>query len=222
MSYSYEYPHPAVTTDVVAFTIVHKDLQVLLIQRSQAPYQGAWALPGGFINPDENLEHCARRELEEETGVAGVFMEQLYTFSDPDRDPRERVITTAYYALVPPDRQCIRAASDAGKAGWFYLGRLPPLAFDHADIVGTAHARLVEKLEDPAIAFRLTPEVFTLTDLQRVHESILGAPLDKRNFRKKILGLGIIEDTGLERHEGAHRPAKLYRVIDRGRTDAVR
>jgi 8-oxo-dGTP diphosphatase len=131
------------------------------------------------------------------------------------------VITTAYYALVPPDRQYIRAASDAGKAGWFALERLPLLAFDHPDIVSTAHARLVGKLEDPAIALQLTPEIFTLSDLQRVHEAILGAALDKRNFRKKFLGLGLIEDTGQERREGAHRPAKLYRVIDRCRPAAV-
>lgn len=214
MSYCYEYPHPAVTTDVVAFTIIRGDLQVLLIQRARAPYRGAWALPGGFINPDETLKECARRELEEETGIAEVFMEQLHTFSDPDRDPRERVITTAYYALVPPNRQKIRAASDAREARWFDLGRLPPLAFDHADIVRTARARLIEKLEDPEMAYRLVLDVFTLSDLQRVHEAILGVAIDKRNFRKKILGRGLIEETGEQRQCGAHRPAMLYRLIE--------
>lgn len=214
MSYCYEYPHPAVTTDVVAFTIIRDELQVLLIQRARPPYRGAWALPGGFINPDENLTECARRELEEETGIAEVFMEQLHTFSDPDRDPRERVITTAYYALVPPNRQEIRGASDAREARWFDLEGLPPLAFDHVDIVRTARARLIEKLEYPETAYRLVLDVFTLSDLQRVHEAILGVAIDKRNFRKKILGQGLIEETGEKRQVGAHRPAMLYRVIE--------
>lgn len=214
MSYCYEYPHPAVTTDVVAFTMIRDRLQVLLIQRARPPYQGAWALPGGFINPDETLTECARRELEEETGIAGVFMEQLHTFSDPDRDPRERVITTAYYALVPPSRQHVRGASDAIEARWFDLEGLPPLAFDHADIVRTARARLVENLEDPAMIYRLVLDVFTLSDLQRVHEAILGIAIDKRNFRKKMLGQGLIEETGQMRQCGAHRPAMLYRVIE--------
>ena len=214
MSYCYEYPHPAVTTDVVAFTVIRDDLQVLLIRRARPPYRGAWALPGGFINPDETLEECVRRELEEETGIDDVFMEQLHTFSAPDRDPRERVITTAYYALVPPNRQEIRGASDAAEARWFALEGLPPLAFDHAHIVRTARARLVEKLEDPATAFRLVLDVFTLSDLQRVHEAILGVAIDKRNFRKKVLGQGLIEETGAKRQCGAHRPAMLHRVIE--------
>jgi 8-oxo-dGTP diphosphatase len=212
MSYCYEYPHPAVTTDVVAFTVIRDDLQVLLIRRARPPYRGAWALPGGFINPDETLKECACRELEEETGIAEVFMEQLHTFSDPDRDPRERVITTVYYTLVPPNRREIRGASDAAEARWFDLEALPPLAFDHAHIVRTARARLLEKLEDPATAYRLVPAVFTLSDLQRVHEAILGVAIDKRNFRKKILGQGFIEETGEKRQCGAHRPAMLYRV----------
>src|SRR5690606_35749562 len=131
MPYTYEYPHPAVSTDVVLFTLQDDALKVLLIRRGQEPFKGQWALRGGFVEIDEDLEACALRELEEETGITGVYLEQLYTFGTPDRDPRERVITVAYYALAPIDRLDPHAASDADEVGWFPCNALPPVAFDH-------------------------------------------------------------------------------------------
>jgi 8-oxo-dGTP diphosphatase len=222
MSYTYQHPHPAVTTDIVIFTIRQDELKVLLIKRANAPFQGEWALPGGFVAQDESLEEGARRELQEETGVAGVYLEQLYTFGRPDRDPRERVITVAYYALIPTDEVEIRAATDAEGVSWYGMEELPNLAFDHAEILEAAHERLVAKLEYSTIAFQFMPKEFTLTELQTVYELILREPVDKRNFRKRILSLKLIKDTGKERKSGAHRPAKLYRVIDRTRVDVIK
>ena len=222
MPHTYEYPHPAVTTDIVIFTIRQDELKVLLIKRALAPFQGEWALPGGFIDLDESLEKGARRELEEETGVSGVYLEQLYTFGQPDRDPRERVITVAYYALIPSDKIEIRAATDAEGVSWFGMEEIPELAFDHEQILQAAHKRLAAKLDYSTIAFQFMPKAFTLTELQQVYELILGESVDKRNFRKRILSLNLIKETGKERKAGAHRPAKLYRVIDPGRVDVIK
>jgi len=222
MPYTYQHPHPAVTTDIVIFTIRQDELKVLLVKRANTPFQGEWALPGGFVALDESLEEGARRELQEETGVAGVYLEQLYTFGKPDRDPRERVITVAYYALIPTDEVEIRAATDAEGVSWYGMEELPNLAFDHAEILDAAHERLVAKLEYSTIAFQFMPKEFTLTELQTVYELILREPVDKRNFRKRILSLNLIKETGKERKSGAHRPAKLYRVIDRTRVDVIK
>ena len=222
MPHTYEYPHPAVTTDIVIFTIRQDELKVLLIKRALAPFQGEWALPGGFIDLDESLEKGARRELEEETGVSGVYLEQLYTFGQPDRDPRERVITVAYYALIPSDKIEIRAATDAEGVSWFGMAEIPELAFDHEQILQAAHERLAAKLDYSTIAFQFMPKAFTLTELQQVYELILGESVDKRNFRKRILSLNLIKETGKERKAGAHRPAKLYRVIDPSRVEVIK
>ncbi len=222
MPHTYEYPHPAVTTDIVIFTIRQDELKVLLIKRALPPFQGEWALPGGFIDLDESLEKGARRELEEETGVSGVYLEQLYTFGQPDRDPRERVITVAYYALIPSDKIEIRAATDAEGVSWFGMEEIPELAFDHEQILQAAHERLAAKLDYSTIAFQFMPKAFTLTELQQVYELILRESVDKRNFRKRILSLNLIKETGKERKAGAHRPAKLYRVIDPGRVDVIK
>jgi 8-oxo-dGTP diphosphatase len=213
--YQYEHPHPAVTTDIVVFTIRHESLKALLIKRADDPYLGSWALPGGFVEIGEDLADAAERELAEETGVTGVFLEQLYTFGKPDRDPRERVISVAYYALIPSDRIQIRAATDAEAVGWFGLDEIPSLAFDHQTIFNMALQRLRAKLDYSTIALQFMPQEFTLTELQSVYELILGEPIDKRNFRKRILALDAIQETGRERREGAHRPAKLYRAINR-------
>lgn len=212
MTYEYEFPHPAVTVDVVIFTIRDRQLKVLLIRRAANPYRGNWALPGGFVQMDESLDAAARRELEEETGVGGVFLEQLYTFGEPKRDPRERVITVAYYALVPSGRFQLRAATDAEAVGWFALDDLPPVAFDHAEIVDVAHQRLVAKLDYSTIALQFMPKKFTLSELQEVYEIIRGEAIDKRNFRKWVLALGQIEQTSEQRRGGVHRPARLYRA----------
>ncbi len=222
MTFTYDYPHPAVTTDIAIFTIRQDELKVLLIKRALAPHQGMWALPGGFVRLDESLEEGARRELEEETGVSDVYLEQLYTFGEPDRDPRERVITVAYYALIPSEEFDIQAGSDAEGVGWFGMQELPALAFDHADILEMAYERLRAKLDYSTIAFQFMPREFTLSELQNVYEVILRDALDKRNFRKRILALDVIEATGRDKREGAHRPAKLYRVKDPGRIDFIK
>ncbi len=215
--YTYEYPHPAVTTDIVIFTIQDEQLKVLLIRRASAPFKDHWALPGGFVEIDEDLEAGALRELKEETGVTGVFLEQLYTFGKPDRDPRERVITVAYYTLVPIDKLHIRPASDAREVGWYACNQLPSLAFDHATIVSMAQHRLVSKLDYSTIALQFMPSKFSLSELQKVYEIIQDESLDKRNFRKRVISYGCIKDTGEERREGHHRPARLYSVKSPGR-----
>ena len=220
--YSYRYPHPAVTTDIVIFTIRDGRLKLLLIKRGGDPYQGRWALPGGFVDMDEDLEASARRELEEETGVSGVYLEQLYTFGRPDRDPRERVITVAYYALIPSDQVRLQAATDAEAVGWFAFEELPPLAFDHDEIVAMAHQRLVAKLDYSTIAFQFLPREFTLSELQDVYEIIRREPVDKRNFRKQVLALGKLVETKKMKRDGAHRPARLYRVKSPGKVDIIK
>lgn len=222
MAYTYRYPHPAVTTDIVIFTIRQDVLKVLLIKRALPPHKNEWALPGGFIKLEESLEEGARRELEEETGVKNVFLEQLYTFGEPKRDPRERVITVAYYALVPSDRFEVRAGSDAEGVSWFGMKELPYLAFDHKRILKMAHQRLTAKLDYSTIAFQFMPNTFTLSELQQVYEVILREPIDKRNFRKRILSLNVIKETAKEKREGAHRPAKLYRVKNPKRIDFIK
>lgn len=213
-SYCYQHPHPAITTDVVIMTIRNKQLQVLLIKRKSVPFQGRWALPGGFLNMQEDLRQCASRELEEETGVTGVFLEQLYTFGSPDRDPRERVISVAYYALIPSDVLQLRAATDAQAVAWYVIDELPQLGFDHLKIIDIARQRLIAKLDYSTIAFQFMPVEFTLSELQSVYEIILNSEMDKRNFRKWVLALEQIEETGNERKHGAYRPAKLYRLIN--------
>ena len=220
--YCYRYPHPAVTTDVVLFTIRADRLHLLLVQRGNPPFQGNWALPGGFLEIDEDLEACAERELAEETGVNGVYLEQLYTFGRPGRDPRERVISVTYYALAPAGRVSPRAASDAAEVAWFAIDELPRLAFDHADIVRLAHRRLVAKLDYSTIAFQFMPETFTLGELQRVYESLLNARLDKRNFRKRILSLDRLEETGGLKRTGNHRPAREYRLKHPERVEIIK
>ncbi len=215
--YTYEYPHPAVTTDVVIFSIREETLKLLLIKRGGEPYQGKWALPGGFVEMDESLEAGAMRELEEETGLSGVYLEQLYTFGEPKRDPRERVITVAYYALIPSDKLSLCAATDAEAVGWFAMDELPELAFDHPEIIRMAHQRLAAKLDYSTLAFQFMSDEFTLSELQQVYEIILQEDIDKRNFRKWVLALEKIEETGEVKRDGAHRPAKLYRLIEPGR-----
>ena len=168
------------TVDVVIFTVQEGDLRVLLVRRGIEPYEGHWAIPGGFVLGQESLEDAARRELEEETGVRDVYLEQLYTFGDPERDARGRVITVAYFALIAPDQE-IHGGSDAAEARWHSMGALPPLAFDHSSILAYAVERLRNKLEYTTVGFQLLPETFTLGELQAVYEAILGRPLDKKS-----------------------------------------
>jgi 8-oxo-dGTP diphosphatase len=210
-----DYPKPSVTVDMVIITLRGEELQVLLVKRDVAPYKSRWAIPGGFVQINESLEAAARRELREETGVIDVYLEQLYTFGNPGRDPRGRVISVAYIALVPAPL-AVEAGSDAREARWWPLSHLPALAFDHDKILQYALTRLRYKIEYSAVGFRLLPEHFTLSELQRAYEVILGEPLDKRNFRRRIVQAEIIEPTD-DLRSGEGRPARLYRF----RPDAV-
>ena len=207
--YCYDYPRPAVTTDICLYTVVEDDLRILLIRRGGEPFKGAWALPGGFLQENETLDQCAARELREETGVLGAHLEAFATFSEPKRDPRYRVVTAAYLALVPAADHALQSGSDADDARWHSMDRLPDLAFDHATIIRVARAALIAKLEREPLALTLLPSRFTLTQLQKVHEAIGGEPLDKRNFRRAILAKGWIRETG-ELERGNRRPAMLY------------
>lgn len=215
--YSYEYPRPALTVDIVIFTLRDELLHVLLIQRADEPFAGMWALPGGFVNIDESLEDAACRELDEETGLKPAYLEQLYTYGAPARDPRGRTVTVAYFALTPASAP-IRSegGSDARQARWFAIDELPRLAFDHSEILAYALRRLRYKLEYTAAGFELLPDEFTLSELQRAYEMVLGERLDKHNFRRRILEAGIIEATQ-HRRSGEGRPAQLYHY----RTNAV-
>jgi 8-oxo-dGTP diphosphatase len=200
-----------VTVDVVIFALQNAELHVLLVRRGIPPFEGHWALPGGFIQEGESLDVAARRELEEETGVRDVYIEQLYTFGDPDRDPRGRVVTVAYYALLTGEHGVPAAGSDAAAATWWPVGQHPPLAFDHPRILEYALQRLRTKLEYTTVGFQLLPKKFTLSQLQRVYETILGRELDKRNFRRKMLLLGILKPLDEWAKDGPNRPAQLYR-----------
>ena len=206
---------PAVTVDVVILTMRRRRLEALLVKRKRWPYEGLWAIPGGFVGPAESLEDAARRELEDEAGVRDVYLEQLYTFGDPGRDPRMRVITVVYYALLRADELRLVAGAKNGESAWFPIDALPPLAFDHAAILAYTMQRLRGKLEYTTIGYQLLAPEFTLSDLQEVYEAILSRPLDKRNFRKKVLSTGILELTSHARKTGQHRPAALYRFSPR-------
>jgi 8-oxo-dGTP diphosphatase len=211
MPYTYEYPRAALTVDCVVFGFDEGELKVLLIQRGLAKFKGKWALPGGFVRVDETLDDAARRELMEETGLTKIFLEQLYTFGAVDRDPRERVVSVAYYALVKLAAHPAAGASDASDAAWFPVAEPPELAFDHAAILKTALMRLRGKVRYEPIGFELLPQKFTLSQLQHLYEAVLQTELDKRNFRKKILAMELL--VPLEEHirTGAHRPAQLFR-----------
>jgi 8-oxo-dGTP diphosphatase len=183
----------------------------MLIKRDISPFQGEWEIPGGFVRMDETLEQAALRELQEETGIHDVFLEQLYTFGDLERDPRDRTITVSYYALINLVEQEIQAATDASEANWFRISEIPKLAFDHDRILQTAIARLRGKIRYEPIGFELLPQKFTLTQLQKLYETVLDRQLDKRNFRKKILSMDLLIDTNELEQGVSHRAAKLYR-----------
>jgi 8-oxo-dGTP diphosphatase len=221
MAFTYEYPRPALTVDIVLFGFDEGDLKVLLIQRDLKPFAGKWALPGGFVRIDETLEEAARRELAEETGVRDVFLEQLYTFGDLRRDPRERVVSVAYYALVKLTEHPPTASTDARHAAWFSADEVPSLAFDHAHIFDTALRRLKGKVRYEPIGFELLPGKFTLSQLQHLYEVCLEETLDKRNFRKRILGMGLLVETDEIQQDVAHRAARLYR-FDARRYDQLK
>ena len=195
-TYNYKYPHPAVTSDCVVFGFDGQDLKVLLIQRGIEPFKGQWALPGGFMHEDETIEECAARELSEETQLELSNLKQLQMFSKVDRDPRGRVVTMAFYALVK--HQSVQGGDDAQLARWFPIDRLPELAFDHADIIQTAILQIRKDIHFEPIGFDLLDETFTIPQLQRLYEVVLNVQFDRRNFQKKMIMLGLIEQIDKE------------------------
>lgn len=199
------------TVDCAVFGFDESELKVLLIQRGLEPFKGKWALPGGFVRVDETLDEAARRELYEEAGLNNVFLEQLYTFGEVNRDPRERVVSVAHYALVKLAAHETRAATDAADAKWFPISELPKLAFDHDDILAAALNRLKGKVHYQPIGFELLPPKFTLSQLQHLYEAVLETRLDKRNFRKKVLSFGLLIPLKETQMAGRHRPAQLFR-----------
>jgi 8-oxo-dGTP diphosphatase len=216
LPHRYKHPHPAVTVDLVIFTLRDEELQVLLIERGLKPFQGEWALPGGFVRIEENLTGAAHRELREETGLTQAYLEQVGAFGRPDRDPRERVISVAFFAILSSDKLALQAGSDARAVSWHSCNKIPELAFDHAEIVQAARLKLTEKINRTTIALEFLPTEFTLTELQRVFEAVRGEAIDKRNFRKWSQSLSFIKATGRMRRGGQHRPAELYRANTKG------
>lgn len=210
-----KYDRPSVTVDVLLFTIDSGQLKLLLVKRNEEPFLGLWALPGGFVKMSESIEAAAYRELKEETGVGDLYLEQLYTFGDPARDPRTRVITVTYLALSERKDWNLNSSGDVKEANFFALDSLPQLAFDHRKIIEYGLERLRNKIGYSSIAFGLLPDQFTLTDLQKVYEVILGKSMDKRNFRKKMLSTDLLVALGTKSSGGAHRPAQLYQFKKR-------
>jgi ADP-ribose pyrophosphatase YjhB (NUDIX family) len=210
VTHTYDYPRPSVTVDCVLFGLDANKLQVLLIRRKHAPFEGRWALPGGFVDPGETLEDAARRELAEETGLRDIFLEQLYTFGDPGRDPRGWTVSVAYYGLVTMRHHAPIAASDASEAVWKDATSVRRLAFDHDRILQVAVERLRGKVRYRPIGFELLPRKFTLSELQHLYEVILERSLDKRNFRRKILGMDLLVALDEKQRDVSHRAARLY------------
>lgn len=225
-----QFDRPSVAVDVAILSVVDGRLEVALVERTEHPHKGCWALPGGFVRMDESLDRAAERVLGQKAGLTDVYLEQLYTFGAPDRDPRTRVISVAYYALVDPARLA-REDTDGlvfGRIAVPWQGetggpvevrdrsrRKLPLAFDHADILGMAVKRIRGKLDYTPIGFQLLPETFTLRRLQAVHETILGRTQNKDSFRRRMLASGLLEATGERETQVGHRPAELYRFTKR-------
>jgi len=226
------FPHPSLTVDVALLSVADGALQVLLLERPLPPDAGRWSLPGGFVQIDESLDEAAARVLRETAGLSGVFLEQLYTFGGLARDPRARIVTVAYFALVPSGRLIaagvpggaasqlarLRVRWSGGRGGPVEAldgsGAVLPLAFDHAEILGTTVKRLRGKLDYTPIGFRLLPEVFSLRALQQVQEVICGRPLNKDSFRRRMLASGLLEATGQRQTDVEYRPPELYRFVD--------
>ncbi|GFD92080.1 NUDIX hydrolase [Alteromonas sp. KUL156] len=200
-----------VAVDAVVFGYQQKELSVLLIKRGIEPFKGAWALPGGLVLENESLEHAVERELLEETGVTIDYLEQLYTFGTPKRDPRNRVISVTYFGLVSPYHFKISANTDAAEVQWFPIHELPKLAFDHNRILTTALQRLQNKINYQPIGFELLKKEFPFSDLENLYQTILNQKIDRRNFRKKIMSFGILTETDKIHQPSSGRPAKLFK-----------
>ena len=209
MTFEYEFPRPALATDCVVFGFDGSALNVLLVKRGIEPYINVYAFPGGFVHIDETVDECARRELYEETGVKDVYMEQLYTFGDIYRDPRGRVVTVAYYALVRSTDYFPHGGTDASQAGWFKINELPPLAFDHKKILETAKQRIQNQIRYRPIGFELLDQKFTMTQLQTLYEAVLERKFDRRNFSSKILKTGVLDILDEKVQNVAYRAPRL-------------
>ncbi len=209
LKYCYKYPHPSVTTDCVIFGFDGTKLSVLLVKRGLEPYKGRWAFPGGFMNMDESAEEGALRELQEETGLKGAYIRQFHTFTAPERDPRERVITIAYYALVR--MQEVVGGDDADDARWFTLDEVPQLAFDHDQILRKAQKALRQQIHFEPIGFELLPEAFTIKELQNLYEAILDVHFDRRNFYNKMKRLEMLDATNETVNPSKKKEAILFR-----------
>jgi len=205
----HKFPKPSVTVDVVIFTIKNNDLKVLLVKRDLNPFKGKWALPGGFAHVNESLDVAAKRELEEETGVREVYLEQLYTFGDVKRDPRGRVITVTYMALINSEQLKLKASTDVSDVQWFSVSKPPYLAFDHKNIINYSLKRLKWKFEYTTVGFSLLPKKFVLSELQKIYEIVFNKKFDKRNFAKKLLSLNILKEEGIKKGV-SYRPPMLY------------
>ena len=208
-TYCYKYPRPSVTTDCVIFGFNKDGLSVLLVERGFEPYKGCWAFPGGFLQMDEDAETGALRELKEETGFETNAIEQFGTFTDVNRDPRGRVITIAYYALVQKGH--VKGGDDAVQARWFPINSIPPLAFDHDNILRIALKTLKERIHFKPIGFELLPPIFTMPQLQKLYECILEVKFDRRNFANKMLKLGMLDEVPTETERKGTRNPKNYR-----------
>jgi len=205
----HSFPKPSVTVDIIIFTIKENELKVLLVKRKINPFKDKWAIPGGFVGIKESLEDAAKRELEEETGVKDVYLEQLYTFGEPERDPRGRVITVAYMALINSEEIRLKASTDVSEAKWFPIKKIPQLAFDHKKIFDYSLKRLKWKFEYTTVAFSLLPKKFTISQIQKIYEIVFNKKFDKRNFVKKILFLDILKEEEIKK-DVSHRPPMLY------------
>ena len=210
-----KYKFAVIAADIVIFTVKDEKLQVLLIKMKKPPFLGTWAAPGGLVRPLESVDKAAGRILKEKAGVRDVFLEQLYTFGRVDRDPFGRVVSVAYYALIPAAGLKLKTSAEYGGVEWWPADKMPDMAYDHREIINYAVRRLRTKLEYTNAVYGLLPEEFTLSDMQRIYEIILGRGLDKRNFRKKILGLKLLKATGKKTAGEANRPAALYRFLSR-------
>ncbi len=208
--FQYEYARAALATDCVIFSFDGTSIKLLLIERDNEPYRNEWALPGGFLSISETASECALRILKEKAGLENVFIEQLYTFSDINRDPRERIISITYFSLINKHQYELVAGRDTIKAEWFNISELPVLAFDHKNIVGYALSRLKGKVRYQPVGFELLEKKFTLPQLQQLYEAILGTNIDKRNFRKKILGMGLLNPLEEKEKNVAHKAARYY------------
>lgn len=207
------FKYVVIATDIVIFTIDEGELKVLMIKMKKDPFKGMWAVPGGLVRVNESVDDSAKKHLKNKTGVDNVYLEQLYTFGEVDRDPLGRVVSVAYFALIPNNSIALKTTEEYEKVDWFSIKKLPKLAYDHHKIVKMAVERLKAKLEYSNIVYGLLPKEFTLTELQKMYELILEKELDKRNFRKKILSLNIIKNTNKRTIGEASRPAELYKFI---------